>query len=157
MRREGGGRHGSLLAPNKGGGDSRGYCAQREREREGGREGGSEGGRECMGGGCVWVVVEECLLANNEKMSVGRYNTLCIAPCEWYFVERGNIADKLKPKNINISFKNNSNVAIDLFVFIFYCDQTVIDVETGIVIKEFCRASCSTELRSKKNNMVLIT
>jgi hypothetical protein len=26
-------------------------------------------------------------------------------------VERGNIADKLQPRNINISFNNNSNVA----------------------------------------------
>jgi hypothetical protein len=29
-------------------------------------------------------------------------------------VERGNIVDKLQPRNINVSFTNNSNVAIDL-------------------------------------------
>jgi hypothetical protein len=33
-----------------------------------------------------------------------------------------NIADKLQPRNINISFKNNSNIAIDILVFIFYSD-----------------------------------
>ena len=54
---------------------------------------------------------------------------------KWYFVnvERGNIADILQPRNINISFNNTSNVAIDILVFIFYSDQLVIDVETGIV------------------------
>jgi hypothetical protein len=41
---------------------------------------------------------------------------------KWYFVnvERGNIADKLQPRNINISFKNTSNVAIDILVFFLF-------------------------------------
>jgi hypothetical protein len=30
-------------------------------------------------------------------------------------VERGNIADKLQPRNINVSFNSNSNVAIDVY------------------------------------------
>jgi hypothetical protein len=40
---------------------------------------------------------------------------------KWYFVnvERGNVADKLQPRNINVSFTNNSNVAIDLLIFTF--------------------------------------
>jgi hypothetical protein len=46
-----------------------------------------------------------------------------------------NIADKLQPRNTNVSFTNNSNVAIDLLIFTFYSDQLVIDVETGIVNK----------------------
>ena len=47
---------------------------------------------------------------------------------KWYFVnvERGNIADKLQPRNINISFNNYSNVAIDVLVFIFYSYQKFI-------------------------------
>jgi hypothetical protein len=48
---------------------------------------------------------------------------------------RGNIADKLQPRNINVSFTNNSNVAIDVIIFTFYSDQLTIDVETGIVTK----------------------
>ena len=54
-----------------------------------------------------------------------------------YFVnvERGNIADKLQPRNINVSFTNNLNVPIDLLIFTFYSDQLVIDIETGIVNK----------------------
>ncbi len=56
---------------------------------------------------------------------------------KWYFVnvERGNIADKLQPRNINVSFSNNSNVPIDVIIFKFYSDQLTIDVETGIVTK----------------------
>jgi len=30
------------------------------------------------------------------------------------------LADELQPRNINISFNNNSNLAIDMIVFIFY-------------------------------------
>ena len=59
---------------------------------------------------------------------------------EWsrfYFVnvERSPIADKLQPRNINISFTNNSAIAIDVMVFIFYSDEFVVDVETGIIQK----------------------
>ena len=57
---------------------------------------------------------------------------------KWYFVnvERGNIADKLQPRNnINVSFTNNSNVPIDVIIFTFYSDQLTIDVETAIVTK----------------------
>ena len=44
---------------------------------------------------------------------------------KWYFVnvERGNIADKLQPRNINVSFTNNINVAIDVIIFTFYNDN----------------------------------
>jgi hypothetical protein len=56
---------------------------------------------------------------------------------KWYFVnaERGNVADKLQPRNINVLFTNNRNVAIDLLIFTFYSDQLVMDVETGMVNK----------------------
>jgi hypothetical protein len=56
---------------------------------------------------------------------------------KWYFVnvERGNIPDKLQPRNINVSFTNNSNVPIDVIIFTFYSDQLTTDVETGIVTK----------------------
>ena len=54
-----------------------------------------------------------------------------------YFVnvERGNIAHKLQPRDVNVSFANNSNVPIDILIFTFYSDQLTIDVETGIVTK----------------------
>lgn len=50
-------------------------------------------------------------------------------------VERSALADKLQPRNINVTFNNNSNVAIDVLIFIFYSDELTIDVETGIVNK----------------------
>ena len=49
--------------------------------------------------------------------------------------KRGNIADKLQRRNINVTFTNNSNVGIDVIVFTFDSDQLVIDVETGIATK----------------------
>jgi len=69
--------------------------------------------------------------------STGLINQGYCEMSRWYFVniERGNLADKLQPKNINMSFNKNSNVAIDVLVFIFYFDQMEIDVETGIVSK----------------------
>ena len=56
---------------------------------------------------------------------------------KWYFVnvEHGNIADKVQPRNINVLFTNNSNVALDLLIFTFYSDQLGIHVETDIVNK----------------------
>jgi hypothetical protein len=48
-----------------------------------------------------------------------------------------NPADKLQPRNTDVSFQNNSNIAMDLMVFIFYLNESVIDVETGIVTKYF--------------------
>ena len=45
------------------------------------------------------------------------------------------IADKLQPRNINVSFTKNSHVAIDLIIIKFYSDQLVVDVEIGIVNK----------------------
>ena len=55
----------------------------------------------------------------------------------WYFVniERGQTTDKKQPRNINVSFNNNSTVPIDCLVFIFYSDELVINVETGIIEK----------------------
>jgi hypothetical protein len=48
--------------------------------------------------------------------------------CAWYFVnvERGNIADKIQPRNMNVSFTNNSNIAFDQLIFTFYSDQLVL-------------------------------
>jgi len=65
------------------------------------------------------------------KLVVGGFPTYNPATIE----ERGNIADKIQPRNINVSFTNNSNVAIDVVIFTFYSDQLTIDVETGIVTK----------------------
>jgi hypothetical protein len=56
---------------------------------------------------------------------------------KWYYfnVERGNAADKLNGRNINVFFINNSNVPIEVMIFIFYSDEIVIDVKTGLVTR----------------------
>lgn len=50
-----------------------------------------------------------------------------------YFVDltRGRSADKEMPRNLNISFSNNTNIPIDLMVFTTYLDKVVINIETG--------------------------
>ena len=50
-------------------------------------------------------------------------------------VECGNAADKSNGRNINASFPNNSNVPIEVVVFIFYSDEIAIDVKTGLVTR----------------------
>jgi hypothetical protein len=50
-------------------------------------------------------------------------------------VERRNAADKLNGRNINVSFTNNSNVPIEVMVFIFYSDEITVDVKTGLVTR----------------------
>jgi hypothetical protein len=77
------------------------------------------------------------LTSSDFGVSTGLFNQGCWEMSKWYFVnvERGYIAHKLQPRNIHISFNNTSNVAVDVLVFIFYSDQLVIDVETGIVTK----------------------
>jgi hypothetical protein len=50
-----------------------------------------------------------------------------------YFVDltRGRSADKEMPRNLNISFNNNTNIPIDIMVFTTYLDKVVINIETG--------------------------
>ena len=50
-------------------------------------------------------------------------------------VEWSAMADKLQPRNINISFTNNSEVKIDVLVFIFESDLFTIDCESGLITK----------------------
>ena len=38
-------------------------------------------------------------------------------------------------RNVNVSFTNNSNVPIEIMVFIFYSDEIAIDVKTGLVTR----------------------
>ncbi len=52
-------------------------------------------------------------------------------------MQRSNLPDKLQARNVNVSFNYKSNVPIDVMIFIFYSDELVIDVETGIITKSF--------------------
>ena len=84
------------------------------------------------------VNLAEQLTSSDFGVSTGLITQGYWEASKWYFVnvERGNIEDKLQPRNINVSFTNNSNVPIDVKIFTFYSDQLTIDVETGIVTKK---------------------
>ena len=81
------------------------------------------------------VNLAEQLTSSDFGVSAGLISQGYWENSKWYSVnvERGNIADKLQPRNVNVSFANNSKVGIDILIFKFYSDQLVIDVETGIV------------------------
>lgn len=49
----------------------------------------------------------------------------------WIDLSRGREADKATMRNLTISFRNQSQVAVDLLVFTVYLDRVVVDVETG--------------------------
>lgn len=52
-----------------------------------------------------------------------------------YYVDctRCNIADMMTPRNINVTFTNNSLQTIDVLIFTEYFKEVTIDVETGLV------------------------
>jgi hypothetical protein len=85
------------------------------------------------------INLAEQLTSSDFGVSTGLIDQGYWEASKWYFVnvERGNVADKLQPRNINVSFTNNSNVPIDILIFTFYSAQSVIDVETGILNKFF--------------------
>jgi len=83
------------------------------------------------------VNLAEQLTSADFGVSTGLINQGYWEWSRWYYVniERSQLADKLQPRNINVSFNNNSNVPIDVLVFIFYSDEFVVNVETGIITK----------------------
>jgi hypothetical protein len=52
-----------------------------------------------------------------------------------YFVNisRGSPADRATPRNIQVSFTNNTNITIDCMVYIVYADKIVVNVKNGLV------------------------
>ena len=67
-------------------------------------------------------------------------NTGIISQAWWeqnrvYFVNlsRGSPADRATPRNILVSFTNNTNITIDCMIYVIYADRIVVNVRTGIV------------------------
>jgi hypothetical protein len=83
------------------------------------------------------VNLAEQLTSSDFGISTGLINQNYWENSKWYYVnvERGNAADKLNGRNINVSFTNNSNVPIEAMIFIFYSDEIAIDVKTGLVTR----------------------
>lgn len=78
----------------------------------------------------------ECVSGN--KMDL--LNTGIISQAWWeqnrvYFVNlsRGTPADRATPRNILVSFSNNTNITIDCMIYIVYADKIVVNVRTGLV------------------------
>ena len=73
----------------------------------------------------------------SRAISTGLINQNYWKNSKWYYVnvERGNAADKLNGRNINISFTNKSNVPVEVMVFVFYSDEISIDVKAGLVTR----------------------
>jgi len=83
------------------------------------------------------VNLAEQLTSSDFGISTGLINQNYWENSKWYYVnvERGNAADKLNGRNINVSFTNNSNEPVEVMVFIFYSDEITIDVQTGLVTR----------------------
>ena len=79
------------------------------------------------------VVNAESLTSSDIGISTGIITQAWWESNRVYFVDlaRGRSADKEMPRNLNISFNNNSLVPIDLMVFTVYLDKVVINIETG--------------------------
>ena len=75
---------------------------------------------------------------SGNKMDI--LNTGIISQSWWeqnrvYFVNlsRGTPADRATPRNILVSFTNNTNITIDCMIYIVYADKIVVNVRTGLV------------------------
>jgi len=68
-------------------------------------------------------------------LSCGLLNQYTWEQSRQYYVDcsRGQNADLMTPRNVNISFTNNSSQTIDCLIFTLYQDSCIIDTETGAV------------------------
>jgi hypothetical protein len=83
------------------------------------------------------VNLAESFTSSDFGVSVGLLNQSWWEYSRFYYVniERSSSAEKLGPRNINISFTNGSLLNIDVVVFIFYSDQFTININNGLVLK----------------------
>jgi hypothetical protein len=81
---------------------------------------------------------------NSEALTSSDFGVSCgVVSKEWwemnriYYVNlsRSTRADQMTPRNIILSFKNSSRVAIDVKVFTVYLDRIVLNVDTGAVTR----------------------
>jgi len=83
------------------------------------------------------VHLAEALTSSDFGVTTGLFNQAFWEMFRFYYVniERSAITDKNVPRNMNISFTNNTQMPIDTLVFIFYSDEFTVDCETGVVKK----------------------
>jgi hypothetical protein len=80
--------------------------------------------------------VEQLVSAQDYGLSNGLFSQQWWEMSKYYYVncERSQSGDKLAPRNITVSFTNNSNVNMDVLIFVQYAQDVTIDVATGLVI-----------------------
>ena len=81
------------------------------------------------------IMYAEQLTSADFGVTTGLFDSAWWNANRYYYinVERSNITDKLQPRNLNISFTNNSNQPIDILIFTWKSNQLTIDSETGLV------------------------
>ena len=81
------------------------------------------------------VNLAEALTSGDMGVTCGLISQNFWETFRYYYVniERSALTDKNVARNINISFTNNSLVAIDVLTFIIYSSEFTIDVETGLI------------------------
>jgi hypothetical protein len=81
------------------------------------------------------IALARDLTSGTLGLSVGLINQKWYESNKVYYCDlsRGTKADRETARNLNISFTNNSNVAIDLLVFTIYNSEIVLNVSNGAV------------------------
>ena len=81
------------------------------------------------------INLAEALTSGDMGVTCGLISQQFWETFRYYYVniERSALTDKNVACNINISFTNNSLVAIDVLTFIIYSNEFTIDVETGLI------------------------
>jgi hypothetical protein len=84
------------------------------------------------------IVGAESLTSSDIGVNVGLISQSWWEMNRVYYIDlaRARSADKESLRSINLSFTNNSLVAIDLMVFTIYLDKVTMNIETGIVIRD---------------------
>jgi hypothetical protein len=79
---------------------------------------------------------EQLVSAQDYGLSNGLFSQQWWENSKYYYIncERSQSGDKLAPRNITLSFTNNSNVNMDVLIFVQYAQDVTIDVATGLVI-----------------------
>jgi hypothetical protein len=83
------------------------------------------------------VITAESLTSADVGVAVGLITQSWWESNRVYFIDlaRANAADREMPRNLNISFNNNTLIPIDIMVFTVYLDKIVLNVQTGQVTR----------------------
>ena len=83
------------------------------------------------------INIAECLTSSDIGIAVGLISQSWWEMNRVYYIDlaRSRDANKAMPRNLNISFNNNTLIPIDIMVFTIYLDSVTIDIETGLVKK----------------------